>query len=82
MEKGIAQMTGTLDDEQVLNDEEGASAPPVEVEAEEEEGFDYLAYSQDRAMFFWSDLLQMGLVKPEELPAEMVEHIRTRIVDY
>ncbi|KAJ6069984.1 hypothetical protein N7499_011871 [Penicillium canescens] len=82
MEEGIARMTGASSDEQGLNDKEETVTPPVAADVDEEEGFDYLAYSQDRAMFFWSDLLQMGLVKPEELPAEMVEHIRTRIVDY
>jgi choline kinase len=75
-------MTGASSDDKGLNDKEEPVTPPVESDVDEEEGFDYLAYSQDRAMFFWSDLLQLGLVKPEELPAEMVEHIRTRIVDY
>lgn len=35
---------------------------------EEEEGFDYLSYAHDRALFFWGDCVQSGLVKLEELP--------------
>jgi choline kinase len=50
----------------------------VKVEAEEEdhEDFDYLTYAQDRAMFFWGDALQMGLVAEEELPEGMRQHIK------
>ncbi|RMZ76252.1 hypothetical protein DV738_g5061, partial [Chaetothyriales sp. CBS 135597] len=40
-------------------------------EDEHEDPFDYLAYAQDRAMFFWGDCLQMGLVKEEELPEDL-----------
>ena len=50
-------------------------------EAEEEhEEFDYLGYAQHRAMFFWGDMLQMGLVKEEELPEEM--RSKVKIVPY
>ncbi len=45
-------------------------------EAEDEE-FDYLAYAQDRAMFFWGDCLQMGLIKEEEIPEGMKKMIKT-----
>lgn len=39
-----------------------------DVEEEEEDNdddgeFDYLAYAQDRAIFFWGDALQLGIVK-------------------
>ena len=33
----------------------------------EEEGYDYLSYAQDRAMFFLGDCLGMGLVTAQEL---------------
>jgi choline kinase len=46
-------------------------------EEEEHEEFDYLAYAQDRAMFFWGDCLQLGLVKEEELPQEMLAKVKT-----
>ncbi|KFH48638.1 Choline kinase-like protein [Hapsidospora chrysogenum ATCC 11550] len=42
--------------------------------------FDYLSYAQDRAFFFWGDLVQMGLVKAEELPEQL--RARLKIVDY
>lgn len=47
---------------------------------EDEEGFDYLSYSHERALFFWGDCVQMGLIKLEELP----EGLRGRIkmIDY
>ncbi|KAH8812544.1 choline kinase-like protein [Xylogone sp. PMI_703] len=48
--------------------------------AEEADEFDYLAYAQDRAMFFWGDVVHMGIVKPEELPCDLLERIR--MLDY
>ncbi|KAL8720460.1 MAG: hypothetical protein Q9225_002685 [Loekoesia sp. 1 TL-2023] len=45
-----------------------------------EDEFDYLGYARERAMFFWGDVLQMGLVKREELPEELRE--RVKIVEY
>lgn len=47
-----------------------------EEEEEEEEDFDYLAYSQDRAMLFWGDVLQLGIVKQEQLPATLLDKIK------
>lgn len=41
----------------------------------DEDDFDYLRYAQDRALFFWGDCVQLGLVKAEELP----ESLRARI---
>ena len=36
-----------------------------------DEEFDYLGYAQHRAMFFWADAIQCGLVTAEELPEEL-----------
>jgi choline kinase len=47
---------------------------------EEEEEFDYLAYAQDRAMFFWGDMVALGLVRKEELPEALVR--RLKVVEY
>ncbi|MCJ1308503.1 hypothetical protein MMC25_002156 [Agyrium rufum] len=47
---------------------------------DEEEEFDYLAYAQERAMFFWGDVLTLGLVKREELPSGLLEWVK--IVDH
>lgn len=49
-------------------------------EEDQEEGFDYLGYSQDRAMFFWGDVLQLGIVKKDDLPAELIEKVK--VVEY
>ena len=46
----------------------------------EEEEFDYLGYAQQRALFFWGDVLQLGLVRKEELPRELLE--RVKVVEY
>ncbi|KAI1927386.1 hypothetical protein LOZ58_006460 [Ophidiomyces ophidiicola] len=54
-----------------------------EAEAEElADDFDYLGYAQDRALFFWSDLLALGFIKEEELPTEMIKHIKKRVIKY
>ncbi|KAK3330533.1 kinase-like domain-containing protein [Apodospora peruviana] len=54
----------------LLPDPQGGCAEEDDAEAEAE-AFDYLAYAQDRALFFWGDCVLMGLVKPEELPVEV-----------
>lgn len=84
MEEGIAEMTAAsnLKNGHDENSNGKTKTPAVDADVDEEDGFDYLAYAQDRALFFWSDLLSLNLVNPEELPAPMVEHIRARIVDY
>ncbi|KAL1587699.1 hypothetical protein WHR41_03503 [Cladosporium halotolerans] len=38
---------------------------------QQHEEFDYLGYAQHRAMFFWGDMLQLGLVKEEDVPEEL-----------
>ncbi|WPH03502.1 choline kinase [Acrodontium crateriforme] len=45
-------------------------------EDEQEEEFDYLGYAQHRAMFFWGDAVQLGLVKLEDLPDAVKEKIK------
>jgi choline kinase len=41
----------------------------------EADGFDYLGYAQERALFFWGDCVLAGIVKMEELP----ESLRRRL---
>lgn len=85
MEEGIAAMNAASSDTPHENGhaENGEKKPtPVDSDVDEEDEFDYLAYAQDRALFFWSDLLALKLIDPAELPAPMVEHIQKRIVDY
>lgn len=59
-----------------------SSAQVIEEVAAEEvaEDFDYLAYAQERALFFWADIWELGLVKEEEFPVEMVEHVKKRVI--
>lgn len=47
---------------------------------EEAEEFDYLGYAQERAMFFWGDVLQIGIVKKEDLPEELLKKVK--VVNY
>ncbi|TQS37160.1 hypothetical protein Golomagni_02374 [Golovinomyces magnicellulatus] len=41
-----------------------------------EEGYDYLSYASDRALFFWGDMLTLGIVSKQELPTELVDRIK------
>jgi choline kinase len=93
MEEGIEEMAaanGHGENGQHESNGNGASngnghsekTPPVDADIDEEGDFDYLAYAQDRIMFFWSDLLALGLVKEDDLPAPMVEHIKLRLVEH
>jgi len=44
---------------------------------EQEEEFDYLRYAQHRAMFFWGDALQLGMVNAHDLPENILAKIKT-----
>ncbi|CAO1599379.1 hypothetical protein XANCAGTX0491_003109 [Xanthoria calcicola] len=57
----------------------GEPAEGADADAGEDAGFDYLRYAQERAMFFWGDMLQMGLVRNEELPEEV--RAKVKVVD-
>ncbi|KAK2732017.1 hypothetical protein FQN55_004278 [Onygenales sp. PD_40] len=61
------------------NDTASESSEPAEPPTDE---FDYLAYAQDRALFFWADVLSLGLIKEDELPADMAERIKAHVLDY
>lgn len=58
-------------------DGEHADAGGEEVD---DHGFDYLAYAQERAFFFWGDCVLAGLAKAEELPQALRERIK--LVNY
>ena len=58
--------------EQHENEQEG----PEELEDDDEAEFDYLAYAQDRALFFLGDVLQLGLIRKEDLPANLLQKIK------
>ena len=59
---------------------QGDSAKEAEQLEDEEDAFDYLAYAQDRAMFFWGDIISLGIVKKEDLPESLVG--RLKFVEY
>ena len=44
---------------------------------EQEEEFDYLGYAQHRAMMFWGDALQLGIVKGDDLTDELRMKVKT-----
>lgn len=56
-------LTGEKANAELLDDEEGES--------------DYLAYTKDRAIFFWGDLVNIGFIKKENLPGRLVRNIKT-----
>lgn len=56
------------------------SGQNVDNVTDEDEEFDYLGYAQERAMFFWGDMVALGLVKKEELPEGLRR--RLKIVPY
>jgi choline kinase len=58
----------------------GSTAEEAEQLDDEEDLFDYLAYAQDRAMFFWGDLVSMGFVEKDKLPERLVRNLK--IVGY
>jgi choline kinase len=84
MEEGIAEMLAARNGSNDEGEGDGDKTPTGTsgVEEEDEGDFDYLAYAQDRVMFFWGDLLSMNLIKAEDLPAPLVEHIKSRLVEY
>ncbi|KAE8355338.1 kinase-like domain-containing protein [Aspergillus coremiiformis] len=86
MEEGIATDAAANGHQNGANgtESEGASpaVPTPDADVDEADEFDYLAYAQDRAMFFWADLLSLKLVREEDLPAAMVRHIKPRIIEY
>lgn len=65
-----------LDAENEAANEDFEDKRPEPEEGEGDDEFDCLAYSRDRAMFFWGDCLQMGLVTEEELGKELVSQVK------
>ncbi|KAL9609120.1 MAG: hypothetical protein Q9167_006098 [Letrouitia subvulpina] len=85
----LPEMDAELKAQRVKQDEKSTLDPlpservkeaPRESEEDDEEGFDYLGYAQERAMFFWGDVLQMGIVSEDELPQELLKKVK--VVEY
>ena len=45
-------------------------------EPEDDEEFDYLAYAQERVMFFWGDVIDLGVIKPDDLPQDLLKKVK------
>lgn len=63
-----------------LEKEDGREIAKDEQVKEEEDEFDYLGYAQSRALFFWGDVVGLGIMKKEELPKDLAEKIK--VLDY
>ncbi|OIW30940.1 kinase-like protein [Coniochaeta ligniaria NRRL 30616] len=67
-----ANIPGLVPDEGQDEEGEGGDKEEREEKAEAEaDGFDYLGYAQERALFFWGDCVLLGIVKLEELPESL-----------
>ncbi|KAL4939729.1 hypothetical protein BDV06DRAFT_230865 [Aspergillus oleicola] len=62
--------------------ENATPTPPVDSDVDESDEFDYLAYAQDRAVFFWADLVALGFVQKDSLPKALVEAVEGRVINY
>ncbi|KAF2816460.1 kinase-like protein [Mytilinidion resinicola] len=82
-EEADASPEGKLLESALLEVKEAAKKEAEEGDKEEEEEeFDYLAYAQDRAWFFWGDVVKLGLVRVEELPEGVREMAKEKMVEY
>lgn len=59
---------------------EDRSSDDDDDDGEEEEHFDNLWYARDRVLLFWGDVLQLGIVTREELPADLLAEVK--IIEY
>ncbi|KAI9675646.1 MAG: hypothetical protein M1817_001013 [Caeruleum heppii] len=55
---------------------EDVASEQTSTEANDEDEFDYLGYAQERALFFWGDMLSLGLIAKEDLPAELLPKLK------
>ena len=46
------------------------------MEEEQEDKFNFLACAQDRALFYWADIIRLGLVEPGVLSEGLMERAR------
>ncbi|KAI4248920.1 MAG: hypothetical protein L6R40_000932 [Gallowayella cf. fulva] len=75
----LSQETGDVKNQRP-EEETGGATGDGDAGGEGGDEFDYLGYAQERAMFFWGDVLQMGLIAKEELPEEVRK--RVKVVEY
>ncbi|KAL9621656.1 MAG: hypothetical protein Q9160_003908 [Pyrenula sp. 1 TL-2023] len=75
----LKPQTGSIDEEAKVPSEDARSGSPEsrpveddnhqgdEDETGEEDGFDYLAYAQERVLLFWGDVISLGIVTEAEV---------------
>lgn len=81
LQRGTSVASETTSSNEGPKKDSGGKRDVEEEEDNEDDGeFDYLAYAQDRAIFFWGDALQLGIVKREDLPSALLQRIK--IVEY
>lgn len=76
LDSDVKQMQEDSKHDRPENREKEEAHQEGDANVEEEEDFDYLAYAQERAMFFWGDCILMGIIEEKELPEEMRPHIK------
>jgi len=62
---------------EALLSHDNLNAKETEGLEEEEDAFDYLGYAQERALFFWGDVVGLGLLGKENLPAGLGERLKS-----
>jgi choline kinase len=70
-EEGPMKVSEESEDREEQQHGQGSKEEQEEAKEAEAEGFDYLGYAQERALFFWGDCVLMGIVKLEELPEDL-----------
>lgn len=73
--ENLEKSDAATEEPQVEGAQPASIAAPEEASGESDE-FDYLAYTQDRALFFWGDCIQMGLAKLEDFPEDVQAKIK------
>ena len=69
------QGSDPLDAEGVAAAKDLADKRPEEAATDDGE-FDYLSYARDRALLFWGDVLQLGIVDEKDLPKDLVSRVK------
>ncbi|KAL2822347.1 kinase-like domain-containing protein [Aspergillus cavernicola] len=79
---GIVQAKVPGMEDETTTTDKPTETSPVDSDVDESDEFDYLAYAQDRAVFFWADLVSLGFVETDQLPRLLAEQIKVRMIDY
>lgn len=74
------EVADTAQDAAQIEARQQAGEKPGTTDEDDEGAFDYLAYARDRAMFFWGDIVKMGFMALEDLPADVQRDIK--VLDY